>query len=234
MGLIRKLIPEEEIPGMALGRHIEHDDASRSWDVDLLRELWDVGLKTVLHERHSPILDQGDLGSCTGNAMTGALACEPLIDGRDPSRYDEAFAVELYSEATKIDRIPGQYPPTDTGSSGLAVAKAAKLRGEISAYHHAFTTAGFLRALMTTVCIIGIDWYEGFDVPDPESGEVRIAGSVRGGHEVLVRGYDVATGMFDLDNSWGPSWGLAGSFRMSVQTWTQLRRQGADVTVPRR
>jgi len=217
------------------GRHIEHDDRSRDHAVEL-EELF--APRSVLWNRYADIFDQGQLGSCTGNAITGALACAPFCGSRaDAARYDEAYAVDVYSAATRIDHVPGEYPPDDTGSSGLAVAKVVKREGLISRYGHAFTTLGLLHAIQHQPLIVGVSWFEGFDQPD-EYGRVTIAGQVRGGHEIVVRGYEHGQNDRDsylfLDNSWGPQWGDAGSFRMSVYTWSQLREQGADAVVPKR
>lgn len=211
-----------------LGRHIEHDARSRLWAIE---DRLFGAVDTVWWNRRTPILDQGDLGSCTGNAMAGALGCEPLIGTRDPEQLTELLAVRLYERATQLDHFPGEYPPEDTGSSGLAVAKAARELGFIGAYHHAFTTIGMLRALQHGPVIVGISWYEGFDAPDID-GIIEISGQIRGGHEVLIRGYDHDAGLLHGDNSWGPQWGARGSFSMSLDTWARLRRDGADVTVP--
>lgn len=223
-----ELIPE--LSGIArLGRHIEHDAASRLYAVE---DRLFGAVNTVYWSRFSDILDQGEVGSCTGEAMTGALACAPLCRSEsDAAVFDQPFALALYEHATEIDNIPGAYPPDDTGSSGLAVAKAAKAGGYISRYHHAFTTLGMLRALQHGPVIVGINWYSGFDSPDAD-GVISISGYVRGGHEVLIRGYDHDESLLHGDNSWGSGWGANGSFSMHLDTWARLRREGADVTVP--
>ena len=38
----------------------------------------------------------------------------------------EGFAVKLYEDATVVDGYPGEYPPDDTGSSGLAICKVSQ------------------------------------------------------------------------------------------------------------
>jgi hypothetical protein len=99
-----------------------------------------------------PILDQGALGSCTGNAAAGALGTDPLYNtlpaGHPP--LDEDFAVRVYSAATKIDPWPGDYPPDDTGSDGLSAAKACKALGLIPGYLHATSLDGMQAALQDT------------------------------------------------------------------------------------
>ena len=76
-------------------------------------------------KHHGPVLDQGQLGSCTANALCQALNTEPNRWRTDPP-LDETAAVGLYAVATTIDPFVGRWPLNDTGSSGLAVCKAAQ------------------------------------------------------------------------------------------------------------
>lgn len=215
--------------GRPLGRHVEHDEESRRY----AHQASGRTLVSVHHVRRIPVLDQGDLGSCTGNAMCGAAGTSPLLEALPVPApvLDEAFAVHfLYHMATEFDDVNGTYPPDDTGSSGLAVAKAAKQLGLISGYRHAFSAADALDALQDGPIIIGIDWYEGFDSPDA-NGLVSISGSVRGGHEIVVDEFDAEHGVVGLTNSWGAGWGVNGRFFMSVATFTKLLAADGDATV---
>ena len=228
-----ELIPQSRHPQYRLGRHVEHDP--RSWEHDAAHLVpRTVQVRTVEWKRHSPILNQGDLGSCTGNAMAGWLACEPgCTSDAEGSVYTEDFARKLYSIATKVDAFPGEWPPDDTGSSGLAVAKAARGLGLIRRYSWAFTTDGLIRALMLGPVIVGVPWYESMFNPD-SNGYVSatVDSGLAGGHEFLIRGYDVIMHRFLADNSWGDGWGAGGSFKFTRSTWDILRGQRADVTVP--
>lgn len=230
---LRERLHEVESDAGRLGRHIEHDIRSVAFAVDAgLATLMDLTPRPKKWDRLSAILNQGGLGSCTGNAMCGWLGCSPHVTAADAAlQYDEAYAVKLYELATTLDQVPGAYPPDDTGSSGLAVAKAAKQLDQISAYHHALTTRGLLRALQLQPVIIGITWYSSFDRPGAD-GTISLTSDayVRGGHEVLVRGWDGENLL--ADNSWGTGWGQNGSFKIPLSVWETLRRQGADVTVP--
>jgi hypothetical protein len=105
-----KILREREGAGR-LGRHVEHDPRSRAFSAGT------AAIKSVRHTRHGKAFDQGELGSCTGNAMAGVLMTEPLwTRGRN---LTEADAVALYKAATKLDNIAGSYPPKDTGSPGI-------------------------------------------------------------------------------------------------------------------
>lgn len=217
--------------GGPLGRNVEHDERSRRFQVVAARGRRD----RVIHKRHGKILDQGNIGSCTGNALEGALGCDPLHHWFE--RHTEKKAVKLYSRATALDEFPGVWEPDDTGSSGLAVCKAGVELGRLSRYEHAFGVEQALDALQDGPVITGIDWYEGFDNPDP-SGRVTIGGQIRGGHEIVARAYlpvpgDLPIdGLVKFDNSWGRGWGLNGSFLMTARTWATLLEAEGDVTVP--
>lgn len=219
-------IHEHVVPGKRLGRHVEHDSRSRAFEATTRR----APLVSKTWRRDVPAFDQGDLGSCTGNAMAGALITEPFDC---PRPVDEALAVELYSAATRLDYVPGHYPPEDTGSSGLAVAKAASRLGLVHAYHHAFSLNGCLAALgHVGPVIIGIPWYAGFDAPVGSGALIQIVGDVRGGHEVELLGVDVDTRLVFGVNSWGPSWGADGRFSMSWDTLERLLSEDGDCVVP--
>ena len=130
----RRLIEERVIPGQRLGRHVRHDSRS------LLYPWQESGeaLKDVLLTRRIAILDQGDVGSCTGNAETGALGTDPLFGTLPPDRQGrlgETLALALYSAAETIDG-DGPYPPHDNGSTGLSVCKAAQNAGWITGFTH--------------------------------------------------------------------------------------------------
>lgn len=230
--VVTRTIPWRHTPlGMPLGRHVEHDSRSRAYE----HPVEGRGIVSAVHARHVPILDQGSLGSCTGNAAAGALGTEPDSLGLTPAQVagiNEKFAVGIYSAATKIDEFPGTYPPDDTGSSGLAAAKVCTTNHWCAGYTHTFSLDAALAALGTTPVITGINWYDSFDDPDPD-GYIYIASnaSVRGGHELEIREIDAAAQLVWLDNSWGASWGLGGRCCMSFDTWGQLLDEQGDVTI---
>ena len=188
-----EVIPETVVPGKRLGRNVKRDSRSLAY---AYKRTTAGTLRDTLWPRHIPILDQGDVGSCTGNAETGALACDPLFGALPAGSgvLNEAMALKLYSAAETIDG-DGPYPPNDYGSSGTSVCQAALDLKLISGYTHA--------AGIADVC----------------------------GHEVLARGLNVANQLILLDNSWGTSWGDAGSFTMSWVTLERLLSEQGDATV---
>lgn len=232
---VKVRILDERPHAHRLGRHVEHHEASRQFAAV------HTVIRTAAHVRHCPAFEQGELGSCTGNAMAGALMTEPLyVPGRTLVEDD---AVRLYAKATHLDQVPGAYPPDDTGSSGLAVAKAAKEEGLIVSYHHAFTLNAALAALSQGPVIVGTEWLEGFDEPrlieDPSNGsileaEIFASGSSRGGHEYVLDRIDVGLRRVHFTNSWGVTWGKDGGAYMSFDLLAELLKNDGDVVVPNR
>jgi hypothetical protein len=195
------------------------------------------------------VLDQGQLGSCTGNAGIGCLGTDPLYDTVAGVRafsqalrklirrysFDEAGAVALYSDATRIDDSPGQYPPDDTGSDGLSIAKVLKAAGEIAGYQHTFTAHDALLALTVTPFITGTNWTQDMFTPDAD-GRVHPTGAVAGGHEYVADEIDATNEQVWFTNSWGAGWGVVrdgrpGRFYMTFADYSALLAQQGDVTI---
>ncbi len=209
-----------------LGRHVEHDPRSRAFPATSLVA---PAVRSVRWPHYGPVLDQGGLGACTGYAMAQCLNTGPLHDRNRQLGGAEAEA--LYSLATTLDDIEGHWPPDDTGSSGLAVGKAAVARELIREYRHAFGIDHLLGALQFGPAIVGTDWREGMDTPDAD-GMVHATGAVRGGHEWLALGVDLEHGHIIGLNSWGPSWGMGGGFYLPLADMRGLLAHDGDVTVP--
>jgi hypothetical protein len=220
--IYRQQLKESHVDGMRLGRHVEHDPRSKEFGAQRAPKI-----VSVKHDAKGLPLDQGQIGSCTANALCGALDSAPNFNGGAP--LDEPKAVTIYELETQLEGEP--YPPNDPGGSGLMVCKAAKEMGLISAYHHAFGIDHALGALVERPVITGINWYEGFDHPD-RSGLVQISGSVRGGHEIVADEIDAEQELVWFWNSWGTGWGVGGRFCMSFDTWSRLLEERGDVTVP--
>ena len=227
--VVHARIAEQVVPGKRLGRHIRHDSRNKAYP-------WQRSAAAPVSQlwtRHGSILDQGQLGSCTGNAETGALECDPCyaaLPAAHPA-LDESLAVAIYSAAEKIDGGAG-YPPEDDGSTGPSAASAAVGMNLISGYLHCFSLADVLDALQQHPVCVGANWYSSFDQPD-SSGLVAISpgAQVRGGHEFLCRGLDVDAQLLFFDNSWGTGWGNKGSFSMAYGTLDRLLGEQGDATI---
>jgi hypothetical protein len=223
-GVVSVELPEQLVPNMRLGRHVLHDERSREYVAA------GQPIKSVTHAAHGLPLDQGEIGSCTANALCGAVDSEPDLGSHQAET--EQDALKLYELETQLEGKP--YPPNDPGGSGLMVCKAAQQLGLITGYQHAFGLKGALEALVVRPVITGIPWYTSFDTPDPETGEVTLApgATIRGGHEIVADGIDAPAELVWFWNSWGATWGKEGRFCMKFETWGQVLQQQGDVTVP--
>ena len=222
-GFVYEKYAEEKHDGMRLGRNQWLDGRSLAYMVENDAKEMGRRLEDQHWERVLAILDQGQLGSCTGNAGTGALGTQPFYDavGKSvlPSATDaaaaEEFAVQLYKDATVADGYPGTYPPDDTGSSGLAICKVLKKRGVISRYRwaHLLRAAppppgrpGAPRhALVQRVLEPNKHGFIDAHRSWPGSG-------VAGGHEIEAVGVEIDTkdalnSVLIYANSWGTGWG---------------------------
>lgn len=164
--------------------------------------------------------------------MAQCLNTDAFATSRPASYLNEDDALKLYHEATVLDGFPGTYPPDDPGSSGVAVAKAAKKIGYLTAYKHAFGFAHFCGALQLQPVIVGTNWTNGMFKPN-KAGFVKPTGSIAGGHEYLALGIDYATQTLTFLNSWSDTWGpLGGRFLMSFADFGKLLANQGDVTAP--
>jgi len=238
-GLLYLKYDEVVHDGTRLGRNLWLDGRSAAHMVE--NDVQEMGkpLAGQSWDRVLAVLDQGHLGSCTGNAGTGALGTQPFYDAVGssvlPAAEDAAgaedFAIQLYQDATVVDGYPGSYPPDDTGSSGLAVCKVLKSRGTISGYRWARSAYGFLRLLQNGPVLQGMPWFNAFFEPDAQgfidSTATWSSSGIAGGHEIEAVAVELDTtdafnSVITYVNSWGSGWGDAGRFRMRLRTYEQL------------
>lgn len=182
-----------------------------------------------------PVVDQGALGSCTGNGIAGALTYLQLKEGKPlayPSRLfiyyneremegtiDQDAGAEIRDGIKSVTQ-QGFCPETDwpydidrftVKPSDHAYAEAVK--DLVTVYQRVLVrTYSIMQALASGYPVIfGISVYDSFmssrdgNIPMPSATE-----AVAGGHCMIAVGYDQETSMFKFQNSWGTSWGLGG------------------------
>lgn len=223
----RRYVLERSDP--RLGRNVNHDPFSWGYPATMGPAREPV---SVDHQRLIEIFDQANLGSCTGEAAIGCCGYEPFfsaLPARPRYPLNQTGAVACYSRATEIDPYGGAYPPQDTGSDGLSVAKAVVEAGMINGYLHAFGLTDALLALPKGPQITGTVWRTGMFEPTRE-GFVKPTGSIAGGHEYILAYYDAVRGVVGFDNSWGAGWGLRGRFFMAAEDYGSLLADDGDVT----
>jgi C1A family cysteine protease len=207
----------------ALGRRVNHDPRSLAHPAATTAEH-----RPVSHRTYGPVLDQGNLGSCVGNAAAHALNTKPVHRLRT-RLCNEGDAVGFYSGATQLDGYPGSYPPEDTGTDANSVAKFLRNGGHITSWQHCFGLDHVLAALQLAPVLLGISWHQSMFTPDSK-GFVHPDGNVVGGHETLIRADD-ATRSVLVRNSWGIGWGLRGHYRLTYADLSALLVDSGDATV---
>jgi C1A family cysteine protease len=187
----------------------------------------------------SPVEDQGDLGSCTANALAGALEFLEDKDKIVMTRMSRLFiyyneraienTVNSDSGAAIRDGIKtlinqGCCPETEWpyNISQFTVKPPTKcytdgLKHTVQAYYRIQTLTDMKTCLsLAFPFVFGFTVYESF-----ESATVAATGivpmpargeAVLGGHAVLAVGYSDAQQRFIVRNSWGPGWGMKGYF----------------------
>lgn len=214
-------IVEHRVEGKPLGRNVLHDPRSLDFQA-----MYAPKLQSVIHQSRGLPFTQVR-GSCTSEALCGALNSDPDFTGRTFTQDDAEY---IYDEEIILE---GGDPATDDpGGTGLEVCKAGQLLGLVKSYRHAFGLQHTLGALIVRPVMIGCNWYESMDSPDETTGAVTIAGEIRGGHEFVLDELDVTKEWVGAWNSWGEDWGLRGKFYIPWEVLEQLLHEDGDATVP--
>lgn len=189
-----------------------------------------------------PCYNQGQAGSCTGNATAGALELDEIIQGAEkvtPSRLFLYWGGRAQEGTTKQDAgamirdvVAGvakwgycheSYWPYDVNNVTVCPTKEAYG----AAYSHKLNNYMYARVSQTLPSlkqvlfsnrgvIFGFTVYESFEHigSDGLMPLPQSSESVLGGHAVLMVGYDDARRVFIVRNSWGTDWGDGGYFYM--------------------
>ena len=170
-------------------------------------------------------LDQGSEGACTGFAVSHEACADPAPI---PDITNET-ARAIYHEAKKHDQWDGE---AYEGSSVLGAMKAAVLQGWYIEYRWAFSERDIALAVAYSgPVVMGTDWHEGMSKPDV-NGIISMTGEMLGGHAYLIRGIDVATGMYRIRNSWNKDWGLDGDCFVKRDVIAKLMSNFGEACVP--
>jgi hypothetical protein len=167
------------------------------------------------------ILDQGAKPHCVGFAWAGFGISVPVFDD-----WTDVQGDAIYYEAKKLDGDPGGENGSTTRSGVQAFMKFGSLQN--NAYAFANSIQDITDWLLSSgPVIVGTNWYDGMFYPDSNS-VVSISGSVAGGHEYMLSGYDTLTRLVLCTNSWGTGYGKAGQFYMSLDTLARLMAEQGD------
>lgn len=206
-----------------------------------------------LRPQCSLIENQGQLGSCTGNAIAGAIE---LLDKRRGKITDVSRLFIYYYERSMIGTInsdSGAYIrdgikvcskygaplerlwPYDIGKfkvkpSATSIADAA--RRKVTLYERALDFNACINALSSGFpVIVGFSVYNSFGSANvTKTGMMPYPDVNReyllGGHAVLLVGYNNTSGRFIVRNSWGAYWADRGYFYMPYEVIQNTRMSG--------
>lgn len=196
--------------------------------------------KVDLRKFCSPIEDQGDIGSCTGNAIVGALEFlewkagkhvdlsrlwvyyqERVIE-RDVRQDSGAMIRDGVKSCAKLGVCTEALWPYDTGKFAKKpplVAYTDAGNRKIREYVRVVDLPSMLARLAEGFPVVfGFTVYESFESDSvARTGFVNLPGqneAMLGGHAVLAVGYDDKMQRVTARNSWGPKWGMAGYFTL--------------------
>jgi C1A family cysteine protease len=187
-----------------------------------------------------PIVNQGQLGSCTANALAGALGFLEIKDGLAPQPFSRLYIYynERVIEGTVSSDSGAQLRdgiktlsqgdqgacyettwPYNISQFAVEPPPAAYTQGEA----HEITVYEALQSLDDMKdClasgypfVFGFTVYQSFETPQVASTGVVPMPTPKeqtiGGHAVVAVGYDDASSRFICRNSWGLGWGINGT-----------------------
>jgi C1A family cysteine protease len=198
--------------------------------------------KVDLRPNCPPVYDQGQLGSCTANAIAGAIEFGRMKEHKQdvvPSRlfiyYNERVmegtvnsdSGAMIRDGIKSVATDGDAPETEwpyditkfTEKPPAKVYSDAK-QYKVLQYQRVLRNLTQMKGCLASgyPFVFGFSVYESFESPEvAKTGQVSMPGSNEqeiGGHAVVAVGYDDSQQRFIVRNSWGGDWGIAGYFTM--------------------
>ena len=192
-----------------------------------------------------PVYDQGQLGSCTANAIAAAIEFdrkkenltdfvpsrlfiyynERVMEGTVP--YDAGGQIrDGIKSVAKIGAAPEADWPYDIAKFADKPPAKAYTDAKLDRALRYQRLVNYLQQLQGCLAsgfgfVFGFTVYESFEsqtvaqtgvMPMPAPSENKV-----GGHAVMAVGYDNASRMMIVRNSWGTGWGKAGYFMMPYE-----------------
>jgi C1A family cysteine protease len=217
------------------------------YQTEVIKEV--LASKIDLRDEMSAVVDQGDLGSCTANAMASGL--REFLELRDNVSYTALSRLFLYwherylegtvstdsgasiRDGMKVLKNIGVCPEVDFPydiskftNKPSAKAETDAVEYKISQYSRILSLTKLKASLSEDLPVVfGFAVYESF-----ESDDVTNTGwaplpkegeKLLGNHAVLAVGYDNANSVVICRNSWGKEWGDKGYFYLPYSFWSK-------------
>ena len=195
----------------------------------------------------SPIMDQGELGSCTGNGIAGCInfiqkgfmasrlfiyynerVIEGTVDQDAGANIRDGIISVVQQGVCSEEVVP--YDISQFAVQPSQEAYAAALKDVVTEYLALNTIADIKNCLAQGFPVVcGITVFESFEsaqvattgiVPMPEESE-----QILGGHCIKIVGYDDVNQRVICANSWGTGWGEFGYFTLP---YAYIQAYGSD------
>jgi len=190
-----------------------------------------------------PVYDQGELGSCTANAIGAAfefgLMKQNSTADFSPARLFIYYNERVMEHTVNVDNgaeirdgmkslnsqgvCPEKMLPYDITKFAVKPSAACfkeALKHQALSYHRVTRTTDQMKGCLAEgyPFVFGFSVYDAFESDTvAKSGKLNLPKKTEqcvGGHAVMAVGYDDTAKRFIVRNSWGADWGMAGYFTM--------------------
>ncbi len=206
--------------------------------------------KADLRSKCPPVVDQGQLGSCTGNAIAGAVQSDRMKQKLKPAFAPSRLFIyynERAMEGTVASDSGAMIRDGIKSLANLGDCSESSWPYDVAKFTHKPSAACYKEALKYKAVqyqrvvrslsqfkgclasgypfVFGFSVYESFESDAvANTGIAPLPGhgeKLLGGHAVLAVGYDDAAQRLIVRNSWGKGWGQAGYFTLPFAYLTE-------------
>jgi hypothetical protein len=240
-----------DVPGAAHGRRVDGclADVRRASDFAAVPNISSLPPRVDLRPGCSRVEDQGQVGSCTANAIVGAIEFKRWKSGlqedlsrlflyynarrmRGAEHEDSGIPIAHGMEALSAYGVPPERSwPYDPGKVTIAPDAAAYDHAaavdeieyaRVEGIEHIKGALAREHPVVFSISLPDRCYQEAAHsgmIPVPTDAELTPALSLFGQHAMLLVGYDSDQQILHVRNSWGADWGDRGYCRLTVDTF---------------